>query len=60
MVERFALERAVAEGDLGALAPARRDRHHLVGGKRPLGQHRQHLAPDIAGGADHCDFVTHC
>ena len=60
MLERLALERAVAIGDLRAQAAARRERDHLVGRKRPLGQDLQHLAAHVAGGADHCDLVTHC
>ncbi len=59
MVEGFALERLVAEGDIHALALARRERHDLIGGEHPLGQDPQHLAAHIAGGADHCDLVTH-
>ena len=33
----------------------------MVGGELPLGQHVQHFAPDIAGGADHCDsdLISH-
>ena len=60
MVERLHLQRLVAERAFRALAAARGDRHHLVGGKFPLGQNVEHFAPDIAGGAHHGDFVTHC
>src|SRR6516225_1696468 len=60
MIERFGLERPVAEADLAALAAARGERDHLVGGKRPLGEYRQHFAAHIARGADHRDPVTHC
>ena len=28
-------------------------------GNAPLGQNVEHFAPDIAGGADHGDLVTH-
>ena len=35
-VERLHLEDAVAEGDLGPLAAARGERHHLVGGEAAL------------------------
>ena len=54
------LERLVAEGDFDALAAARGERDHLVGGKRPLGEDVQHFAADIAGRADDGDLVTHC
>jgi hypothetical protein len=60
MVERLHLQRLVAERALLAHALARGERHHLVGGKSPLGQNGEHLAPDIAGGTHHRDLVTHC
>ena len=59
MIERLALERLVAERDLDAHALARGERHHLVGGKAPLGQDIEHLAAHIAGGADDRDLETH-
>ncbi len=59
MLQRLALEHLVAEGHLDALAAARRQRHDLVGRERALGQDREHLAPDIAGGADDRDLETH-
>ena len=59
MLERLALERLVAEGDLDAHAPARGERDHLVGGKAPLGEDIEHFAAHIAGGADDRDLETH-
>ena len=59
VLERFDLQGAVAIGDFDAHAAARGQRHDLVGRKFALGQNVEHLAPDIAGGADHCDLVTH-
>src|SRR5712691_8425511 len=59
MLERFDLEPRVAEADLGALALARRQRHHLVGGKRPLGENPEHFAAHVARGTDYRDLVTH-
>jgi len=49
----------VAIGDLDAHRLARGDGKHLVGGEFALGKNIEHLAPDIAGGADDGDFVTH-
>ena len=60
MLERFHLQRLVAKGHFGAQAPARGERHHLVGGEFPLGEDVEHLATHIAGGADDGDLVTHC
>jgi len=60
MVERFDLERAVAERHFGAQAAPRRERDHFIGGERPLGQNVEHLAAHIAGRPDHGDIVTHC
>ena len=59
MVERLALERLVAVGDLDAHAVARGERNHLVGGEMPLGEDIEHLAAHIAGGADDRDLETH-
>src|SRR5262245_7469793 len=59
MFERPDLERRVAERDLGALAAARGDRHHLVGGEFALGKDVQHLAAHIAGGAYDRDLEAH-
>src|SRR5436189_5506227 len=59
MLERFDLQGAVAIGHLDADAAARRKGNDLVGREFPLIENVEHLAPDIAGGADHCDFVTH-
>jgi hypothetical protein len=60
MLERFGLERPVAEADLAALAAARGERDHLVGGKRALGQNGKHFAAHVARGPDHRDPITHC
>ena len=60
MLERLHLQRLVAERALDALAAARGDRDHLVGREITLGQNAEHFAPDIAGGAHHRHFVTHC
>ncbi len=60
MVERLHLQRLVAEGRFDADALARGERDDFVGGKFPLGQNGEHFAPDIAGGTDHGDLVTHC
>jgi hypothetical protein len=60
MLERFGLERRVAEADLAALAAARGERDDLVGGKRSLGEDAEHFAAHIARGSDHRDPVTHC
>ncbi len=49
----------LAERDLSADRARRGQRHDLVGGKVALGEGRQHLAPDIAGGADHRYFEAH-
>ena len=59
VLERFALEGLVAVGDLDAHAAAGGERHHLVGGERPLGQHSEHFAAHVARGADDSDLVTH-
>ena len=60
MLERFDLQPAVAIGDFDALAAARGERDHVIGGKRPLGENGQHFPADIAGRADDGDAVTHC
>ena len=59
MLERFDLQRPVAIGNFHALAFARGERHHLVGGKFPLLEDIEHLAAHIAGRADDGDAVTH-
>ncbi len=59
MLERFDLQGAVAVGDLDADAAARGQGHDLVRGKFALIQDVEHFPSDIAGRADHCDFVTH-
>ena len=59
LLQRPALERPVAVGDLDALAFARGDRDHLVGGKAPLGQDIEHLAANVAGGAYDGDLEAH-
>ena len=59
LLEVAALEPLVAEGDFDAHRAARGEGEHLVGGELALGQDIEHLAPDIAGGADDCDLVTH-
>ena len=59
MFERFDLQRAVAIGHVHALAAARGERDHLVGGERPLGENIEHFPAHIAGRADHGDVVTH-
>ena len=59
MLERFHLQRLVAKGHFRAQAPARGERHHLVGGELPLGEDFEHFAAHIAGGAHDGDFVTH-
>ena len=60
MVERLHLQRLVAERSVDACALARGERDDIVSGKFPLGQNGKHLTPDIAGGTDHGDLVTHC
>ena len=59
IVERLDLEGAVAERDFGAHRAGRGQRHDFADRELALRQHRQHFAPDIAGRADHCDFVSH-
>ena len=59
MLERLDLQGPVAIGDFDADAAARRQRHDLVGREFALVQDVEHFPPDIAGRADHCDFVTH-
>ncbi len=59
MVERLHFEGLVAVGDLHALAAARGDRDHLVGGKAPLVEDVQHGAAHVARGADDRDLVAH-
>ena len=59
MLERFDFQGPVAVGDFNTHAAARRQRHDLVGGEFALVQNVEHFPPDIAGRADHCDFVTH-
>jgi hypothetical protein len=59
MLQRFDLQRAVAIGDLDAHAAARRQAPPPRRQGIALVENVEHLAPDIAGGADHCDFVTH-
>ena len=54
-----AFQPLIAEGDLDAHRPARGDGEHLVGRELALGEDVEHLAPDISGGADDSDFVTH-
>jgi hypothetical protein len=60
IIERLHFQRLVAERAFHALATPRRDGDHLVGGKIALGKNVEHLAPNIAGGTHHGDFVTHC
>lgn len=59
MLERLALQGAIAIGDLDADAAARRQGHDLVRGEFALIQDVEHFPSDIAGRADDCDFVTH-
>src|SRR5215475_9164155 len=59
MLEGFDFEGAVAVRDFNTHAPARRQRHDLVGGEFALIENSEHFPSDIAGRADHCDFVTH-
>ena len=59
MLEVLALENTVAVADLGADRAARGEGEDLVGGEFAVGQHVHHLAPDIARGADDCNFVAH-
>jgi hypothetical protein len=59
MLQRFDLQGAVAIGHLDADAAARRQRHDLVGGEFALVENVEHFPSDIAGRANHCDFVTH-
>ncbi len=58
MIERLALQRPVAERDLFADRLGRGERDDFAGGKAPLGKNAEHLAPDIAGGADDGDSKT--
>ena len=50
---------AVAEVDDVAGRARRGDRRDLVGREFPLGEDVEHLAPDIAGRADHDHPITH-
>ena len=59
MLERFDLQRAVAERHFGAQAAPRGQRDHFIGGERPLGENVEHFAAHIAGRPDHGDIVTH-
>ena len=59
MFERFDLQRPIAVGNLRAKTAARRQRHHFVGGKQPLGENGEHFAAHISGRADDGDIVTH-
>src|SRR6201999_4349036 len=59
MLQCLALQGAVAIGDFDADAAARGKCHDFVGGKFALVENVEHFPPDIAGRADHCDFVTH-
>src|SRR5690348_16289716 len=59
MLERFDLQGAVAIGDFDADAAERGKCDDFIGGKLALIENAEHFAPDIAGRADHCDFVTH-
>ena len=59
LLEVAAFQPLVAERDLDAHRPPRGDGEDLVGRELALGQDVEHLAPDIAGGADDGDFVTH-
>ena len=59
MLEGFDFQGPVAIGDFNAHAAARRQHHDLVGGEFALIQNVEHFAPDIAGGSNHCDLVTH-
>ena len=59
IVERLDLQNAVAERDFGADRSGRGQRHHFADRELALRQHGQHLAPDIAGRADHRDFIGH-
>ena len=59
MLERFALQGAVAIGHFDAHAAARGQRHHLVGGEFAFVENVEHFPPDIAGRSDQRDFVTH-
>ena len=56
MVERLALQRLVAERDVAADGMGRGERDDLGDGKAALGEDAEHLATDIAGGADHRDL----
>ena len=56
MLERLALQRPVAERDLAADRGGRGQRHDLGDGKAALGENREHLAADIAGGAGDRDL----
>ncbi len=49
----------LAERHLTADRARRGERDDLVAGELALGQRRQHLAPDIAGGADHRYLEAH-
>ena len=56
MVERLALQRLVAERNFAADGMGRGERDHLGDGKPPLREDAEHLATDIAGGADDRDL----
>jgi hypothetical protein len=59
-VEAMHLEHIViAERHLPADRARGGQGHDLVGGKVPLGERCQHLAPDVAGGADHRYLESH-
>src|SRR5262249_23064821 len=59
-VETLDLEAVIlTEGNLLADRARRRQGRNIVGRKLAFGQRGQHLAPDIAGRADHGYFETH-
>ena len=59
MLQRLGLEVVIAKGDIAAHRAGGGQRHHLGNGKLALRQDLQHLAPDIAGGADDGNFIGH-
>ena len=56
VLERLALEDAIAERDLLADRARRRQRDDFGDGETALGENLEHLAADIAGGARHRDL----
>ena len=56
MLERPALERLVAERDLAADRGGGGERDNFRDGEAALGEDREHLAADIAGGAGDRDL----